>query len=195
MRLRAVSLAAAAACVAMAVPSHAAAPKTLYFANEGGASAGTCTPSYVLAKAPEGNPCSSIQAGYSGNGFLGEDVFSAVKKAVGFKLDASKPVTGVIYLATYNLFNGTPVNTVPGPMAATVNLSINGKDAGTVTVSGQATAPNSDISAPVSFKAPASLQGVVVKSVDVTVTYKTATGVVGTEYSPDHSSKLVFATK
>jgi hypothetical protein len=197
MRSRSVLvLAAAIATAAMSLPSQAAAKgsTTLFFANEGGPGTGGCTPAYVLDKASTGNPCSSIQAGYSGKGSLGDDLFSSVKGAVGFKLDASKPLTGVVNIATYPIISGTPINTLPGMAGADIEVSINGTVIGTVSGSGQATAPNSVVSIPVSLKIPAKLNKVVVKSVDAHVTYKSAMGITGVDYSAENGSKLVFAT-
>ena len=195
MRIRTLPLAAAAALVAMAVPSHAASgSKTLFFANEGSAGASGCTPAYVLAKAPSGSPCSSIIAGAEGTGLLGSDTFSSVKKAVGFKLNASKALTGTVYLATYPIVSGTPVNTLPGPVTADITVTINGVEVGTVTGSGQAVAPNTDVTIPITLALPKKLNKAVVKSVDVTVTYKTGLGITGVDYSEANSSKLVFPT-
>ena len=197
MRSRSVVLfAVAAATAAFAVPSQAAATgsTTLFFANEGGPGTGGCSPVYVLDKAATGNPCSSIQAGYAGNGSLGDDTFSSVKSAVGFTLDASKPLTGVVNIATYPIVSGTPVNTLPGMAAADIEISVNGTVVGTVSGSGQAVAPNSVVTIPVSLKLPAKLNKAKVKSVDVHVTYTTATGITGVDYSADNGSKLVFST-
>ncbi len=180
----------------LAVPSHAASTgaATLFFANEGGPGTGGCTPSYVLDKAASGNPCSNIQVGYSGNGLLAKDVFSSVKKAVGFKLSSARHLTGVVYFATYPIVNGTPVNTLPGPLAGDITILINGTEIGTVKGSGQVVAPNSDLAVPLDLPIPASLNKKVVKSVEVDIAYKTGFGVVGTEYSSTSSSKLVLPT-
>ncbi|MCU1603464.1 MAG: hypothetical protein JWO22_4173 [Frankiales bacterium] len=195
MRIRTLPLAAAAVLVAMAVPSHAAGgSKTLFFANEGASGTSGCTPDYVLDKAPAGSPCSSIAVGAQGTGLLGADTFSSVKKSVGFKLNAGKALTGTVYLATYPVVSGTPLNTLPGPVTADITVTINGVEVGTVSGSGQAVAPNSDVTIPLSLSIPKKLNKAVVKSVDVTVSYKTAVGITGVDYSETNSSKLVFPT-
>lgn len=195
MRVRALPLAAAAALVTLALPSHAATgSRALFFANAGSASTSSCTPDYVLAKAPSGEPCSSVRAGVAGNGLLGSDTFSSVKKAVGFRLSTKKPLTGVLYVATYPLFSGTPVNTLPGPVDVTVTVSVNGVELDPVQGSGQAVAPNSDVVVPLSISLPAKLDRAVVKTVEVDVAFDTAAGIVGVDYSPAHASKLVLPT-
>jgi len=194
MRYRLATLAAASALVAVTVPSQAATSKTLFFANEGVSGTSGCTPSYVLDKAATGSPCGTIKAGAGGTGVLGSDTFSSIKKAVGFKLNAKKHLTGTVYLATYPLVSGTPIDTLPGPAAATITITINGVEVGSVDGSGQAAAPNTDVTVPIDLAIPAKLNKAVVKSVDVEVAYDTAIGITCVDYSSANSSKLVFPT-
>ncbi len=199
MRTRAMLTALAAAAIgATALPSQAAGTgsATLYFANEGSSTASGCKAVYVLDKAATGSPCASIQAGFGGNGLLAKNSFASVPKAVGFKLSPGKHVTGVVYFASYPLISDSavPLNTLPGPMAANVTISINGVTVGTVAGSGQALTPNSDLAVPIDLALPGGLGKQVVRSVQVDIAYKTALGVMGADYSASHSSKLVFAT-
>ncbi len=197
MRTRALlTVLAAAAVGGFAVPSQAAGvgATTLYFANEGAAGTSGCTPDYVLDKASTGNPCASIQAGYAGTGNLAKNVYTSVRKAVGFKLSAAQHLTGTINLASYPLVSGTPVNTLPGLEGAQIDIAVNGVTVGSISASGQTVAPNTDFAVPVDLAIPASLNKKVVRSVEVTVAFKTALGLEGVDYSTANGSKLVFPT-
>ena len=202
MRTRAALVAAALVAVGVAgVPAHAApkkkAPalvpvtKTLLFANEGVAANAQCVVAYTLNLTGGGDPCSNIQVGAEGNGLFAEDTFSATKQATGYKLDASKPLTGTVYIATYPILSGTPVVTLPGTAAADITILINGKEITKFEGKGNALTPNSSVAIPVNAALPKSLDKVVVKSVDVVVSYTTAAGVVGVDYSAENPSKLL----
>lgn len=196
MRTRVLLTAVACAALAgMTLPSGAAAaPKTLFFANGGGPGTGGCTPDYILDVTAAGNPCSSIQVGYKGTGLISPDTFSAVKRATGFKVSTKAHLKGVVYLATYPIISGTPVNTLPGVMGATITVSINGVEVGSTTGNGQAIAPNTDVAIPIDLAIPAKLNKAVAKSVEVLVSYDTAAGIMGADYSATNSSKIVIPT-
>jgi hypothetical protein len=196
MRARLAVVTALAALAAAALPSHAA-PKTvaLYFDNTG--ACGTEDPVYSLVTGgPAGSPCSNVQAGAAGTGFFVHDDYTNLgKKTVGYKLDASRKLTGVVYLASYPLLNGTPVQTIPGAVGATVTISINGVTIGSVSGSGATTAPNTSYAIPVSLTIPKSLNLKVVKSVMAVVKYTQASGITGVAYTGSSVSKLVVPSK
>jgi hypothetical protein len=197
MRARLLAAAAAAALAAVAMPAHAAAPKTvaLFFDNTG--SCGTQDAVYSLViGGPTGSPCSNVQAGYGGNGFFSEDDYTNLgRRTTGYKLDATRKLTGVVYLACYPLLNGTPVQTIPGTVGGSVTILINGVTIGTVSGTGTVTAPNATYAMPVNMTIPKSLNLKVVKSVMAVVKYTQAAGITGVSYTGASASKLVLPSR
>src|SRR4051794_18657 len=100
-----IGVVAVAAIAAFALPSQAAAKtRTLYFDDQGASNPPTCTPAFVLTKTAPAEPdnyCGNTRVGFAGNGFLPPDDYSSQPSAVGFTLDAKRPVTGTVYLAGY----------------------------------------------------------------------------------------------
>lgn len=188
---------AAAAAVATAVPSDAAAKtQSLYFGNAAANGAGTCTPDYVLTSKPiGGDVCGTITAGANGNGLVGSNDYSSDKKSVGFKLDAKRHVTGVVWVASYGPLAVGPAQTLPGPIGATVTVIVNGKEIGSKQVDTVNTDPNGGAQIPIDFKLPSSLNGVVAKSVIATIDFRGGTYITTVRYDDAHASKLVLPRK
>jgi len=203
--------AAVAALTVTVMPAHAAASRTLYFDNQGTSNSTGCTTNYVLAKTKAaGSPCGTISVGYMGAGTsitkippgspgFAKDTYNALASATKFKLDAKRAITGTVYLAVVPLIGVTagPAATPAeqgGPAGATVTIVINGVKVGSASGSGIA-APNSTVAIPVSMKAPASLNGKVVKSVSVEVAYTGGAGVTTVTYSGTSASRLSFPTR
>lgn len=197
MRARLLAATAVAALAAVAMPAHAAAPKstTLFFDNTG--SCGTENPIYSLVTGGAGgSECSSVQVGAQGQGLLSTDDYASTgKKAVGYKLDATRKLTGTVYIANFPIIGGTPVETIPGQAGAKVTISINGVVVGTASGSGQITAPNSAYAIPVNLTIPKTLNLKVVKSVIASVEYTDASGITGVSYTGATASKLVIPSK
>lgn len=197
MRARLLAATAVAAVAAVSMPAHAAAPKstTLFFDNTG--SCGAEDPVYSLVTGGAGgSECSSVQAGAKGNGFLSTDDYaSSGKKAVGYKLDATRKLTGTVYIGNYPALGGTPVETIPGLTGATVTITINGVVVGSASGSGQVTTPNGAYAIPIDLAIPKSLNLKVVKTVIASVKYSDASGITGVSYSGATASKLVIPNK
>jgi len=196
-----VGLAAAAAVATFALPSQAAASRTLYFDNAGSATASGCTPAYVLTKlAPSGSPCEAPTVAAEGQGpAKATDDFVSLPSAVGFKVDAKRPLTGTVYVTNYPIISGSvgPAaipNSLGGPAGADVTIKINGVTIGTASGSGVAT-PDGAYAIPVKLKIPASLSGKKVKSVEAVVAMNTGVVLTGAEYTGDAKSDLVIPTK
>lgn len=209
--IRPMLAAAAVGAAVLAMPAHAAASRTLYFDNAGTNDQTGCTPNYVLTKAKAtGSPCGQITFGYMGAGTsiskippgtpaFTTDTYTALASATKFKLDAKRPITGTVYLADVPLVqvNAGPASTPDeqgGPAGATITIVVNGVKVGSASGSNVA-APNSTVAIPVSMKAPASLNGKVVKSVSVQVAYTGGAGVTTVTYSGASASNLVFPTR
>jgi hypothetical protein len=199
-----VGLVAVAAVAAFALPSQAAGrTAALYFDDQGSTSGATCTPAFVLTKAAPAQPmnyCGNTRLGYSGNGDLPADDYTSQSSAVGFTLNAKKPVTGTVYLAGYPPISGgigpaqSPRYT-PGPVGATITISVNGIKLPAVTSSG-VEMPNATYAIPIKVKLPAKLDKKVVKSVVADIQYTTdANYVGGVSRDQGSQSKLVFATR
>lgn len=189
---------AAAALLMTALPSQAAAPKTapLYFGNAAPNGTGTCTPQYVLSAKPIGGDiCGTLTAGVNGNGLLGSDEYSSEKKAVGFKIDGKRHVTGTVFVASYGPIAVGPLQTLPGPQGATVTVSINGKEIGSTKVDAVNTDPAGGASVPIDFAVPSTLNGKVVTSVIATVDYRSGTYITTVRYDDAHQSKLNIPKK
>lgn len=194
-----IGIVAAAAIGGFALPSQAAAKTTtLYFDNQGASTAQGCTPSYVLSgSAPSGAPCEGPTLGYAGSGELATDAYESQSSAVGWRLDAKRPVTGTVYVANYPVISGGPFDSLHsfgGPAGADVTIKINGVTVGTVSGSGVA-APNSAVAIPVKLKLPAKLNKKKIKSVEAVVAMNGGLLLTGASYSDDAQSKLVFPTK
>ena len=192
MRARIAALTAIAALATAAIPAHAA-PKsmTLFFGNTG-----SCGPEvWSLTTTPnDGTECGVIKAGANGTGVLGtDDYITAGKKAVGYKLDTKRKITGTIYIVS---LVGATVSgqspTFPAPTAATITLSANGVQIGTIQASGLS-GPGS-LTVPVSLAIPASLKGKPVKALDVAVKWTEAFWATTVSYSGATASKLSIPT-
>jgi len=199
-----IGLVAAAAIGAFALPSQAAGnAATLYFTDQGSSTGATCTPAFVLVKAAPAQPtnyCGNTRVGYNGNGELPSDDYSSQSSSVGFTLNAKKPVTGTVYLAGYPPVTGgigpaqSPRYT-PGPVAATITITVNGVKLPAVSSSG-VEMPNATYAIPIKVKLPASLNKKVVKSVVADVKYTSGlTYVGGVSRDTGSQSKLVFPTR
>lgn len=203
--------AAAAVTVVTAMPAHAAASRTLYFDNQGKQDQTGCSAVYVLSKSKAtGAACGTITVGYMGHGTsiskippktvaFSSDTYTALGNATKFKLDARRPITGTVYLAVVPLIGFTlgpaaSPDEQGGPAGATITLIVNGVKVGSASGS-DISAPNSTVAIPVSMKAPASLNGKVVKSISVEVAYTGGAGVTTVSYSGAAASKLVFPTR
>ena len=193
----ALGMVAAAAVVGTALPSNAA-PKTadLFFGNAAPNGTGTCTPDYVLTAKPVGGAiCGTITAGANGNGLLSSDDYASDKKSVGYKLDAKRHVTGVVWVASYGPIGAGPAQTLPGPAGAPVTVTINGKEVGTTQVDTVNTDPNGGAKIPIDFTLPAALNNQVVKSVTATVAYRSGAYITTVRYDDAHASKLTLPRK
>jgi len=207
----ALATAVLAAAAATVMPAHAAASRTLYFDNQGTTGSTGCTPDYVLTKSKAtGTACGTLTVGYMGAGTsiskippgtpaFAKDTYNALASATKFKLDAKRAITGTVYLAVVPLIGLTagPAATPDeqgGPAGATVTVIVNGVKVGSASGSAVA-APNSTVAIPVSLKAPASLNGKVVKSVSVEVAYTGGAGVTTVTYSGSSASSLSFPTR
>ena len=194
-----IGIVSVAAIGAFALPSHAAAKSTtLFFDNQGASTTSGCTPSYVLSRsAPSGSPCEGPTLGYAGNGEMTTDVYSSQSSAVGWKLDAKRPLTGTVYVANYPIISGGPadsLHTFGGPSGADITIKVNGVTVGTVSGSGVA-APNSAVAIPVNLKLPAKLNNKKIKSVEADVAMNAGLLLTGANYDSAAQSKLVFPTR
>lgn len=197
MRTRVLVLAASAVAVAAtALPSQAAASRTLYFDDQYSKGTGnTCTPHWVLAKSfPGDGNCNSIQAGVAGNGDLADNDYAGLSSSLGGKLDAKRPVTGHVYIAEMPIVGGAGVNYMPGNVGATVTITVNGVSIGSVTKSGPVQ-PNQTLDIPISMALPKSLNGKKLTSIDADVAYTDGVWTVGVVYASPYQSKLVVPTK
>lgn len=190
---------AAAAVVATALPSHAAGSRTLYFDNGGKSSESTCTPSYVLVPTtPAGNPCESASLGVAGEGTFSTDVYAGTRLPK-VKLDTRRPLTGSIYITNYppvtaGLGPASTPTSLGGPAGASVTLQINGVTVGTASADG-VSAPGAAVAIPVKLKLPASLAGKRLKSISASVQMTSGLGVTGVSYAKAAQSKLVLPTR
>jgi hypothetical protein len=194
-----IGIVSVAAIGAFALPSHAAGKSaTLFFDNQGASTPQGCTPSYVLSRvAPSGSPCEGPTLGYAGNGEFTTDVYNSQSSAVGWKLDAKRPLTGTIYVANYPIVSGGAadnVHTFGGPSGADVTIKINGVKVGTVSGNGVA-APNSAVAIPVKLKLPAKLNNKKIRSVEADVAMNSGVLLTGVNYESAAQSKLVFPTR
>jgi len=193
-----IGLVAVAALGAFALPSQAAGKTaTLYFDNQGKSGTGPCTPAYVLVKTtPTGTPCEGETVAFEDNGAVTTDTYGSVRNAVGFTLDAKRPVTGVVNIGNYPIVSSgaSPNQTAGGPSGADVTIQINGITVGTVSGSGVA-APGGAVAIPVKLKLPAKLNKKVVKSVTTIVKMTTGVVLTGVSYGSGTQSKLIFPTR
>jgi hypothetical protein len=194
-----IGIVAAAALGAFALPSQAAAKTTtLYFDNQGASGASGCTPGYVLSKtAPSGSPCEGVTLGYGGNGELATDVYDSQSSAVGFTIDAKRPLTGTVYIANYPVVSGgalSSLHSFGGPSGADITIKVNGVTVGTASGTGVA-APNGTVAIPVKLKLPAKLNKKTVKSVEAVVAMNTGLVLTGASYDKSAQSKLVVPTR
>lgn len=194
MRARLLAATAVAALAAVSVPSYAAAPKStaLYFGNVGGSCSGRV---FALTNTSnEGTECGVIKAGAAGNGALGTDGYTSNgKKAVGYKLDTKRKLTGTIHIVTLvgvTVSGTTP--TVPTAVAADISVYINGVPLGTIKASGLT--GTSSLAVPVSLTIPASLKNKAVKSVQVDVKWTQAFWATTLSYTGATQSKLSVPT-
>jgi hypothetical protein len=187
---------AAASVGALALPSQAATSRTLFFDNAGKPVTGGCTSLYVLTKtAPKGAPCESQTLGYGGTGEFASDAYHSVGGAAGFTIDASRKLTGTVYITNYPLFIVSlgPVSspgTSGGPAGADITVKINGVTIGTARGSG-VVAPGTAYAIPVSLKIPAKLNGKVARSVEADVDMTAGVVLTGASYGDGAQSKLV----
>ena len=190
----------------LAVPSQAAATRTVYFENAGTATTSQCNPSYILtARIPHGRPCGHVTVGYDGTGYQpnGSDLYNAVRNATGFRVDARRPLTGTVYIGGYPLISagstvagqwvGTP-NTVGGPASATITILINNVVVGTVKGAGVA-APNATVAIPLNLTLPHVLDHKVVRTLDAVVKLTGGAGVAAVSYAPTSRSRIVIPTR
>jgi hypothetical protein len=193
-----VGIVAAAAVGAFALPSQAAAKTTtLYFDNQGSNGQTGCTPGYVLSrKAPTGTPCEGETVAAEGNGVAATDTYASQSSAVGWTIDAKRPLTGVVNIGNYPVVStgASPNQTFGGPSGADVTIQVNGITVGTVSGTG-VPAPGGTVSIPVKLKLPAKLNKKVVKSVTTSVTMTTGVVLTGVSYGSNSQSKLVFPTR
>jgi uncharacterized protein involved in outer membrane biogenesis len=164
---------------------------TLYFGNTG-----ACGPEVwsLTTTSNEGTECGVIKAGAQGSGLLGtDDYVTAGKKAVGYKLDTKRKLTGTIHIQT--LIGATAAGqtpTAPAPVAADITVSVNGIQLGVIKASG-VTGPGSLV-VPVSLTIPASLKNKPVKAIDVAVKWTEAFWATTVSYSGTTISKLSVPT-
>ena len=194
-----IGIVSVAAVGAFALPSNAAGKATtLFFDNQGASTTSGCTPSYVLSRvAPSGSPCEGPTLGAAGNGEFTTDVYSSQSSAVGWKLDAKRPLTGTIYVANYPIVSGGAadnLHTTGGPSGADVTIKVNGITVGTVSGTGVA-APNGAVAVPVNIKLPAKLNNKKIRSVEADVAMNTGVLLTGASYDGAAQSKLVFPTR
>ncbi|MDQ1695124.1 MAG: hypothetical protein QOJ03_477 [Frankiaceae bacterium] len=187
---------AATSVGAFALPSQAATSRTLFFDNAGTNDTAGCTPAYVLTKtAPAGSACESQTLGYGGNGEFASDAYRSVGSAAGFKIDASRKLTGTVYITNYPLVVATlgPVtspDSTGGPAGADITIKINGVTVGKASGSGVA-APGSAYAVRVSMKIPAKLNGKVARSIEADVDMNAGVLLTGASYGEGRQSKLV----
>lgn len=194
MRARILAATAVAVMAAVAVPSHAAAPKSmaLYFGNVGGSCADRI---FALTNTSnEGTECGVIKAGAAGTGMLGTDGYTSNgKKAVGYKLDTKRKLTGTIHIVTLvgaTISGTTP--TVPTAAAADISVFINGVPLGTIKASG--TTGTTSLAVPISLTIPASLKNKPVKSMQIDVKWTQAFWATTLSYTGATQSKLSVPT-
>lgn len=197
-RVRTIAFVIAAAAVgATALPSQAATSRTLYFDDQYSKGQGnTCTPHWVLTKTfPGDGNCNSIQAGVAGNGELADNDYTALSSAVGGKLDATRPLTGHVYIAEMPILVSTgAVNYMPGMVGATITIHVNGVAVGSVSKSGTVQ-PNQTLDIPINMPLPKSLNGKKLTSIDADVAYTDGVWTVGVVYASPNQSKLTVPTK
>jgi hypothetical protein len=196
-RARTLTLIAAAAAIgATALPSQAAASRTLYFDDQYSKGTGTtCTPHWVLSKNfPGDGNCNSIQFGVAGNGNLADNDYAGLSSSLGGKLDAKRALTGHVYIAEMPIVGGVGINYMPGNVGATITITINGVSVGSVSKSGPVQ-PNQVLDIPINMALPKSLNGKKLTSVDADVAYTDGVWTVGVVYASPYQSKLVVPTK
>lgn len=166
----------------------------MYFDNQGKSGASGCTPGYVLSRdKAAGTPCEGPTLGAAGTGFLERDVYSSLSSAVGWKLDASRRLTGTLYVANFPVVSGGVADnarTLGGPSGATVTIKFNGIVVGTASGEGVA-APNSAVAIPINIKLPTKLDGERVRSLEADVAITTGVGLTGVSYYGSTQSKLI----
>jgi hypothetical protein len=197
MLRRFVPLALALGVVASAVPAHAAAKTTnLYFVNNGVPAADGCTLATALSVKPQdGGECSGTLSGVDGNGIFSNDSYATSKTS--FKIDASRPMTGTVYVAHFpvvNLSAGPEVHSLPGYVVLDITYKIDSVKIGTQHIEG-VVMPMDGLKAPFSFKIPAALKGKTVKKVSAAVTWTTAVGLSGITYTDPYASVINLPTR
>jgi hypothetical protein len=192
MRARLAAVAGLAALTAAAMPAHAAKSVTLSFDRSG--NCGTDTTDLVVGGAA-GHECNSARVGTKGTGLnlTEESYVNSGRKAVGYKVDASRKITGKLNLVCTGPLAG--VANLPGYAGAEVTISINGVTVGTVSGSGPITAPGGSIAVPVNLTVPKSLNGKVVKSVQAAVTFTDGLGICGMGISAPAGSSFSIPSK
>lgn len=193
MRARLLTATAVAAIAALAMPAHAAAKsKTLFFDNAGGC--GTDSPVPVLDTTGGGGECNPLRLGSNGSGLsLSAESYATDKKAIGYKLDTTRKLTGTVVLVCTGVLSGG--GNLPGVVSANVDVTVNGMSVGSTSGGGTITDPAKGQAIPLSFTLPKSLNGKVVKSIIATVKYTSGSGICGVSYSDPIASKLVVPTK
>src|SRR4051794_664272 len=100
-------LVAAATAAVLAMPSHAAGAKTLFFDTQKSDATAGCGATYVLTPAaPSGDPCGGETVGYQGNqvpaDVLGSPdvVYNMLPHGARGKLDVRRPLTGTVFVST-----------------------------------------------------------------------------------------------
>ena len=194
---RRLTLAAAAiATAATMLPANAApGSTTLYFANVQEGSATGCTPVYALTKTQtDGGECSGTVIAVQGNGLIQNDTYASEKKLGTLKIDASKPLTGTVWVKHFAAANiaGLPP-ALPGYVELDITFKIGSTTVGTVTASGPAL-PVTGLKVPVSLPIPASLKGSSVTKVTAAVTWSTAVGLSGISYTAPEASFITIPT-
>jgi hypothetical protein len=197
MLRRFVPLALALGVVASAVPAHAAAKTTnLYFVNNGAPATDGCTLATALSLKPQdGGECSGTLSGVDGNGVFSNDSYATSKTS--FKIDASRPMTGTVYVAHFPVINvnaGPGVHSLPGYVVLDIVYKIDSVKIGTQHIEG-AVMPLDGLKADFSFKIPASLKGKTVKKVSAAVTWTTAVGLSGITYTDPYASVINLPTR
>jgi hypothetical protein len=189
-----VGVLAAVAMGAMALPSQAATSRTLNFDDKYTSDSvkNTCTPVWILTTAAPGDGnCADIQAGENGvSPFLADDKYASVAKAVGFKIDAKRKLTGTIYIGQHAPWiTGTSADYLPGQIGADIAISMNGVALALISVTKPAT--SGILAIPVSLSIPSKLNKKVLKSLIADVKYTSGFGYMGVQYAAPNQSKLV----
>lgn len=190
--------AVAAVAVASALPAQAAPKAQLYYLGNTGAPANNaCTQVLGLLKTPTPNAeCTGNTLAVQGNGFLGDATYNT-GKGTNLRLDASRPVTGSIYVVSLPLVSGGAADSLPylpGYAKGTFTVKIGSTTLGTFAVDG-VIPPVTGLKKDFSFKIPSSLNNKFATKVTVSVDWTDVVGLVDISYTAPTASTITVPTR